>query len=64
MNSKFSGSNCKMLIGIFSVQINYFHLQLCTLNFGLSYRLVYELIYLFKKINKKEMLMALRCLIL
>jgi hypothetical protein len=38
--------------------------SLCTLNFGLSYRLVYELIYLFKKINKKEMLMTLRCLIL
>jgi hypothetical protein len=38
--------------------------SLCTQNFGLSYMLVYELIYLFKKINKKEMLMALRCLIL
>jgi hypothetical protein len=27
---------------------------LCTIIFGLSYRLVYELIYLFKKISKKE----------
>jgi hypothetical protein len=64
MNSKFSGSNCKMLIGIFSVQINYVHLQFVYSKFCLSYRLVYELIYLFEKINKKEILMALRCLIL
>jgi hypothetical protein len=35
-----------------------------TLIFGLGYRLGYELIYLFKKINKKEMLIVLRCLIL
>jgi hypothetical protein len=37
--------------------------SLSTLSFGLSYRLVYELIYLFKKINKKEKIMALRCLV-
>jgi hypothetical protein len=35
--------------------------SLSTLIFGLSYILVYELIYLFKRINKKEMLMVLRC---
>jgi hypothetical protein len=28
--------------------------SLCNLIFGLRYRLVYELIYLFKKISKKE----------
>jgi hypothetical protein len=33
MNSKFSGSNCKMFIGIFSVQINYVHLQSVYFNF-------------------------------
>jgi hypothetical protein len=38
--------------------------SLSTLIFGLSYMLVYVLIYLFKKINKKEMLMILNCLIL
>jgi hypothetical protein len=35
------------------------HLILC-----LDYRLVYVIIYLFNKINKKETLMVLRCLIL
>jgi hypothetical protein len=39
--------------------------NLSTLIVGLSYRLVYELIYLFNKMNKKgKTLMALRCLIL
>jgi hypothetical protein len=38
--------------------------SLCILMFGLSYRLDYELIYLFRKINKKEMLMILRCVVL
>jgi hypothetical protein len=31
-----------------------FFYSLCILIFGLSYKLVYELIYLFKKISKKE----------
>jgi hypothetical protein len=30
----------------------------------LSYRLVYVIIYLFNKINKKETLVVIRCLIL
>jgi hypothetical protein len=38
--------------------------SLCILIFGLSYRLDYELIYLFRKINKKEMLRVPRCVIL
>jgi hypothetical protein len=38
--------------------------NMSTLIFVLSYRLVYELNYLFKRINKKEMLVVLRCLIL
>jgi hypothetical protein len=33
MNSKLSDSNCKMFIGIFSVQINYVHPQSMHLNF-------------------------------
>jgi hypothetical protein len=37
--------------------------SLCTLIFGLSYRLVYVLIYLFKKIKRKT-LIVLGCLIL
>jgi hypothetical protein len=64
MNSKFSDSNYKMFIEIFSVQINYVIHSLSTLIFGLSYRLVYELIYLFNKMNKKEMLITLRCSVL
>jgi hypothetical protein len=33
MNSKFSDSNCKMFIGILSVQINYVHSQFVHSNF-------------------------------
>jgi hypothetical protein len=33
MNSKFSGSNCKMFIEIFSVQINYDHSHPVHFNF-------------------------------
>jgi hypothetical protein len=33
MNSKFSGSNCKMFIRLFSVQINYVHLWYVHFNF-------------------------------
>jgi hypothetical protein len=54
MNSKFSDSNCKMFIGIFSVQINYVHSQYVHSNFVSNYRLVYVLIYSLNKINKKE----------
>jgi hypothetical protein len=32
--------------------------------FCLDYRLVYVMVYLFNKINKKETLMVIRCLIL
>jgi hypothetical protein len=52
MNSKFGDSNCKMFIRIFSVQINY--VRLYSLILYLSYMLVYVLIYLFNKMNKKE----------
>jgi hypothetical protein len=64
MNSKFSDSNCKMFIGIFSVQINYVHSQSVHSNFVSNYRLVYVLIYSLNKINKKETLVVNRCLIL
>jgi hypothetical protein len=64
MNSKFSDSNCKMFIGIFSVQINYVHSQLVHSNFVSNYMLVYVLIYSLNKINKKETLVVNRCLIL
>jgi hypothetical protein len=52
MNSKLSDSNCKIFIGIFFVQINYVHPQSVHFN-CLDYRLVYVIIYLFNKINKK-----------
>jgi hypothetical protein len=54
MNSKFSDSNCKMFIGIFFVQINYVYPLFVHLISCLGYRLVYVIIYLFNKINKKE----------
>jgi hypothetical protein len=38
--------------------------SMCTLILCLSYRLVYVIIYLLNKINKKETLLVLRCLIL
>jgi hypothetical protein len=58
MNSKFSDSNCKMFVAIFSVQINYVHLQYVHSNFVSNYRLVYVLIYSLNKINKKETLVV------
>jgi hypothetical protein len=64
MNSKFSDSNCKMFIGVFSVQINYVHSQSTHSSFVSNYRLVYVLIYSLNKINKKETLVVNRCLIL
>jgi hypothetical protein len=53
MNSNFSDSNCKMFIGIFSIQINYVYSQSAHSNFVSNYRLVYVLIYSLNKINKK-----------
>jgi hypothetical protein len=64
MNSKFSDSNYKMFIGIFSIQINYVHSQYAHSNFVSNYMLVYVLIYSLNKINKKETLVVNRCLIL
>jgi hypothetical protein len=64
MNSKFSGSNCKMSIRIFCVQINNVHSQSVHSNFVSNYRLVYVLIYSLNKINEKETLVVNRCLIL
>jgi uncharacterized protein YqhQ len=64
MNSKFSDSNCKMFIGIFSVQINHVHPRSVHSNFIYKLRLVVVLIYSLNKINKKETLVVNRCLIL
>jgi hypothetical protein len=64
MNSKLSDSNCKMFIGLCSVQINYDHSLSAHSNLCLDYRLVYVIVYLPNKINKKETLMVIRCLTL
>jgi hypothetical protein len=64
MNSKFSGSNYKMFIRIFSVQINYVHLKSVHLILYLDNKLVYMLIYSLNKINKKETLGVNGCIIL
>jgi hypothetical protein len=64
MNSKFSDLNCKIFIGIFSIQINYVHSQSAHSKFVSNYRLVYVLIYSLNKINKKGTLVVNRCLIL
>jgi hypothetical protein len=65
MNSKFSDSNCKMFIGIFSVQINYVHSQSVYSKFiPRLYRLVYVLNCSLKKINKKKTLVVKEYLIL
>jgi hypothetical protein len=63
MNSKFSDSNCKIFIGIFSIQIIYVHSQYARSNFVSNYRLVYVLIYSLNKMYKKETLVVNRCLI-
>jgi hypothetical protein len=64
MSSKFSDSNCKMFICLFSVQINYDHSLSVYSNFMYRLYVSYVIIYLFNKINKKETLVVNRYLTL
>jgi hypothetical protein len=64
MSFKFSDSNCKMFICLFSVQINYDHSLSVYSNFMYRLYVSYVIIYLFNKINKKETLVVNRYLTL